>query len=136
MKQTTRIAIAALLHSAGKVLSAFAFEFGGTEAVGEPEAQPETTPDPEKPKRGRKAAAAQPETPAETVAPAEPDLAAPTVTGKTYEELKAIIKPVVEAGNGEDVKKVIAKYATNLKALEGKPEHHEAFEKEIAALVY
>lgn len=134
MKQTTRTAIAALLHSAGKVLSAFAFEFGGTEAVGEPEAQLETTPDPEKPKRGRKAAAAQPETPAEPAAPAEPT--APTVTGKTYEELKAIIKPVVEAGNGEDVKKVIAKFAENLKALEGKPEHHEAFEKEIAALVY
>lgn len=132
MKQTTRIAIAALLHSAGKVLSALAFEFGGTEAVGEPEAQPETTPDPEKPKRGRKAAAAQPETPAETIAPAQLE----TPTGKTYEELKAIIKPVVEAGNGEDVKKVIAKYATNLKELEGKPEHHEAFEKEIAGLVY
>lgn len=129
MKQTTRIAIATLIAAAGAALTAIAKEFCENVSLGTEPA----TPEEEKPKRGRKAAAAQPETPAETVAPAP---AAPTITGKTYEELKAIIKPVVEAGNGEDVKKVIAKYATNLKELEGKPEHHEAFEKEIAALVY
>lgn len=130
MKQTTRITIAALLHSAGSVLTALAAEFNGDDKPQETAA----TPEEEKPKRGRKAAAAaQPETPAEPAAPAQPE---PTVTGKTYEELKAIIKPVVEAGQGAEVKAVIAKFAENLKALEGKPEHHEAFEKEIAALVY
>lgn len=132
MKQTTRIAIAALLHSAGSVLTALAAEFNGGDDKPQETA---ATPEEEKPKRGRKAAAAaQPETPAESAALAQPET--PAVTGKTYEELKAIIKPVVEAGQGAEVKAVIAKFAENLKALEGKPEHHEAFEKEIAALVY
>lgn len=59
-----------------------------------------------------------------------------TVSGKTYEELQAIIRPLVESGQGADVKKVIAKYGESLKDISTKPQHHTAFEKDIAALSY
>jgi hypothetical protein len=131
MKNTTKVAIAGLLSAAGAVLNAFAAEYSGGEA------QPEA----EAPKRGtRKAAAAAPavETPA-TPAPepaAEPEAAAEG-EGKTYDELRALIAPVVKDGQGEEVKKIIKKYAGeggSLKTLEAK--HHAAFEKDIAALSY
>lgn len=57
-------------------------------------------------------------------------------TAKTYEQLRAIIEPVVKNGQGEEVKKVIAKYAPNLKELADLPQHHPAFEKDITALTY
>lgn len=89
--------------------------------------------EPTKGKRGRPPASATP--PAEQTPPAEE----PAVTGKTYEELQAIIRPVVEAGQGVDVKKVIKKYAPEtgaLKELATLPQHHATFEKDIAALSY
>lgn len=131
MKQTTRIAIAGLLSATASVLSCFADEFGGT-------ATPtETNPTPEAPKKGKKAAAAAAaeEKPAET--PAEP--AEEPTGGKTYDELRAIIEPIVKDGKGPEVKKVIGKYAPGgggLKELEKTPQHHAAFEKDIAALAY
>lgn len=129
MKPTTRIAIAQLLSAAGSVLTAFAAEFNGSE----PETQPETTPDPEKPRRGRKGAAAVP-----TVPTQEPDcgttcppLAEPTIT-KTYEDMKAVIKPFVDAARGEEVKEVIRKFAPSLREMD--PKHYAAFEAAMAAL--
>jgi hypothetical protein len=132
MKNTTKVAIAGLLSAAGAVLNALAAEYSGGEV------QPEA----EAPKRGtRKAAAAAPDpekpitpAPAETVA--EPEALAEG-GGKTYDELRALIAPVVKDGQGEEVKKIIKKYAGeggSLKTLEAK--HHAAFEKDIAALSY
>jgi hypothetical protein len=140
MKNTTKVAIAGLLSAAGAVLNAFATEFGS-------EAQPETAPA-ETPKRGtRKTGTAAalsapfgnaetPATPAPAEAAAEPEAAAEG-EGKTYDELRALIAPVVKDGQGEEVKKIIKKYAGEgglLKTLEAK--HHAAFEKDIAALSY
>jgi hypothetical protein len=131
MKNTTKVAIAGLLSAAGAVLNAFAAEFGG-------EAQPEA--EAPKAKRGKAAATAPTvETPA-TAAPAETAAEPETATegeGKTYDELRALIAPVVKDGQGEEVKKIIKKYAGeggSLKTLEAK--HHAAFEKDIAALSY
>lgn len=131
MKPNTRIALAGLLSAAGSLLNAFAAEFGADA----PEAA--TPADAPTPKRGKKTT----EKPAET-APVEPAAEPPAEEpatmgeGKTYEELRALIEPLVKAGQGEDVKKVIAKYAANLKELATKPEHHAAFEKDLAALAY
>lgn len=124
MKQTTRIAIAALLHSAGSVLTALAAEFNGDDKPQETTATPE-------PKRGRgkAAAAAQPETPAEPAAPAQPE---PTVTGKTYEDMKRVIKPLVEAGRGAEVRAAIAGFAPTLREMD--PKHYEAFQAAIVNL--
>lgn len=125
MKQTTKIAVAGLLSAAGAVLSAFAAEFNGGEA--EPAAE---TPAPKKTtKKTPTPAAATEEKPAETEEKKE------ETVGKTYEELRALIEPLVKAGQGEDVKKIIAKYSeAGLKGMESK--NHAAFEKDIAALSY
>jgi hypothetical protein len=80
----------------------------------------ENTEQPEKPKRGRPPAAAK----GEEEKP----------KGKTYEELQALIKPLVEAGQQAEVKKEITKYAENLKDLATKPEKHAAFIRDIEAL--
>jgi hypothetical protein len=132
MKSNTRIAIAGLLSAAGAVLNAFAAEFNGTEPDS---AAPAETP---KKTRGKAAAAPVAETPAEPAAPAEPTAPAEETTeGKSYEDLKALIAPLVKEGKGEEVKKVIKKYAGeggSLKTLEAK--HHASFEKDIAALAY
>jgi hypothetical protein len=132
MKNTTKVAIAGLLSAAGAVLNAFATEYGGGEA--QPEAEPP------KAKRGKAAAAAA--TPAAETAETATDVAAEPEAavegeGKTYDELRALIAPVVKDGQGEEVKKIIKKYAGeggSLKTLEAK--HHAAFEKDIAALSY
>ncbi len=147
MKPNTRIAIAALLHSAGKALSALAFEFGGVEAVGEPA----TTTEPSTPaaKRTRKGAAAAPvvadPTP-EPAAPAEEPTEEPAADNgtvpsgvMTFEELKELIRPFVQGGQQADVKKLIAKYdpdsaTPSIKTMPAK--NHAAFEKDIQALGY
>lgn len=125
MQKTTKHAIAGLLSAAGAVLTALAAELG-VETT-------ETTTTPETPKRrGR-----PPTTPApaETAPPAatEPEPAANT--GKSYEELRAMIEPFVKEGRGEEVKKIIAKYSSGgLKTMEAK--HHADFEKDLAGLNY
>lgn len=132
MKQSTKIAIAGLLSAAGSLLNAFAAEFG--EGVSET-----SSPETPAPKRGKKAAApaATTEPPADPVVepPAVPEEPATTGEGKTYEELRALIEPLVKGGQGEEVKKVIAKYSqSGLKGMEAK--HHASFEKDIQALSY
>lgn len=84
-----------------------------------------------KPKRGRPAgstnaapATPEPETHENTKAPEKP-------AGFTLDELKALVKPVVENGDAstkEAVKKVIASFGVgNLSELATRPEHHAAF---------
>jgi len=147
MKPTTRIAIAGLLSSAGAVLTALAAEFGSKEAqstdltIAEPVAA--EPPAPAKPKKQKTAPVV--ETPAEPAAepekteekPAEPET--PVTGGKTYEELKALIEPLVKGGQGAEVKKLIAKYdpessPSSIKTMPAK--NHAAFEKDIEALGY
>lgn len=130
MKQTTRITIANLLTAAGAVLTALATEFGGTTTT---EETPTETPA-AKPKKTPKVAAAAAEKPAEPE-PGEISQEEPA-GGKSYEDLRAMIEPLVKGGQGEDVKKVIAKYGANLKDIATKPETHAAFEKDLAALSY
>jgi hypothetical protein len=132
MKPTIQLALARLLAAAGALLNAIATEYSGDTPDPAPPAE---TPKTRKP---RTPAAPAAETPAEPTAPAEP--AAPaeeTTEGKTYEDLKALIAPLVKDGQGEEVKKVIKKYAGeggSLKTLESK--HHASFEKDIQALAY
>lgn len=128
MKPNTRIAIAALLSAAGAALTAFASEFGGDE-------KPDATPEPPAPAKAPKKAKKEEPAPAPAETPGEPETGGEATGGKTYEELRALIKPLVEGGQGAEVKAVIAKYsATGLKDMEAK--HHAAFEKDIAALGY
>lgn len=132
MKNTTKIALAGLLSAAGSLLNALAAEYSGADAP-ESTAAP-VAPDPAKPKKAPKA-----EKPAEKPAdpaPTEETTEASAEGGKSYEELRALIEPLVKGGQGEDVKKVIAKYGANLKEVSTKPQTHAAFEKDLAALSY
>lgn len=67
-------------------------------------------------------------------APAEtkPEPEAEQKVGKTLEELRALIEPLVKGGQGDEVKKVIAKYAPKLSEID--PKDHAAFSKDIEAL--
>lgn len=133
MKPTTRIALANLLSAAGSLIDAFAAEVGGPDSIqGEVTGQQPEAPAPKK-TRGKAAATPTTEKPADP-APTEETK---TEGGKTYDDLRAMIEPLVKAGQGPDVKTVIAKYAEGgLKELATKPEHHAAFEKDLAALSY
>lgn len=116
MSKTALVAIAA-------ALVAIAQELDPEQANG---AAPETGGEAPAKRRGRPpgSGAATGETTAPTAA-----------AGKTYDELKALIQPLVEAGQGEDVKKVIGKYSsTGLKDIPAKD--HAQFEKDLAALSY
>lgn len=91
------------------------------------EPAPEETQAPTK-RRGRPPGSAAPaETKAE--APAEEEK---KPAGKTIEELRSLIEPLVKDGQGDDVKKVIAKYAPKLSEID--PKDHAAFLKDIEAL--
>lgn len=96
--------------------------------------QPTTTK-----RRGRppgSTAAPAVEAPTETPTP-EPEkpVEESATTGKTYEELQAIIKPLVQAGRGTEVKKEIQKYGVaGLQQLAELPMHHDEFVKNIEAL--
>ncbi len=143
MKQPTRIAIAALLHSAGKALSALAFEFGGVEAAGEPATTTEPSTPAEPPAKTRKPREPKAEKPVEPAAPAEeasqPEETTEVPSGVMTFELKSLIEPFVKGGQGGEVKKLIAKYnpdsaTPSIKTMPAK--NHAAFEKDIQALGY
>lgn len=112
--------------------------------VTQPEPEQESTPTPAPRGRGRprkEETVKEPEPEQEPETAAEEDTnttpAKEEIKGKTLDELKAIIKPAVEAGKGAGVKAIIAKYAGEgkiLKDLAELPEHHEAFEKAVKAL--
>jgi hypothetical protein len=143
VKPTTRNSIASFLSAAGSLLSALASEFDSTEPADNTPA-PAPTPKPRAKKETGTPAAADPSPAASEAAttaaskqvdPAAPEPAEETSAGgKTYEELRALIEPFVKDGKGPEVKKIIAKYGTDLKSMEAK--HHAAFEKDISALGY
>lgn len=113
MNRNTQLAFAAFLV-------AYALELD-PEAPAEGAAATATGGEPAK-RRGRP--------PGSTAAAAEP--AAPV--GKTYEELKEIIRPVVEDGQQEAVKKLIVKHGgAVLKDIPA--QNHEAFTKDVQALI-
>jgi len=93
----------------------------------------------EKPKRGRPAKdAATVETPAAEVVvetkATEPEPTKPAApAGKTYEDMRALIQPlVVEQKRGAEVKAIVAKYAVSLSQMD--PKDYPAFEQDIEAL--
>jgi len=128
--RTALLAIAAALIGAGNGLQDFAND------AENPNAAPATpTGDGEAPKRrGRPPGAAAIAKAAEPVPGAAAEAAAEDDATR-FERNRALIKPLVDAAQGEDVKKVIAKYSKDgLKAL---PAASQAdFEKDIAALSY
>ncbi len=77
--------------------------------------------------------------PQEHTAEAKP--VAPAVKGKTLEELKALIQPLIKAARGTEVKKVINDHAPEghsgdytLSALSEHPEKHDSFVSAIEML--
>lgn len=135
MNNTTKLALAGLLSATGTFINALAAELSGQPtpepaAPAEAPTKPKKTPKAEKPAEKPIEPEPEPETPAPTEAKEE--------GGKTYDELRELIQPLVKGGQGEDVKKVIAKYAPEggLKVLATLPQHHAAFEKDLAALSY
>lgn len=90
-----------------------------------------------------------PATQTTTAAPAEPEPAAkpaePPKGGKTLDELKALIAPLVKAARGSEVKALLNKHAPadynaseanpyTLSLLSERPEVHEAFVQDIEML--
>jgi hypothetical protein len=101
------------------------------------------TPDPEATPKRRGRAPSNPTPPATETAP--PEQTHPVETKvetpahdaeAAYQKLRAVILPLVESGKGPEVKKVIAKYGTDLKDIATRPECHAAFEKDIEPLNY
>jgi len=124
-------------------ITRIANELGGV-CGGETPAAPENANEPAPPKsrRGRPPTTATPP-PAETAPPEQTQTAEDKPqNGETvdveaaYQKLRAIILPVVNAAKGPEVKKVIAKYGTDLKDIATRPECHAAFEKDIEPLNY
>ena len=143
MKPNTRIAIAGLLSAAGAALNAFAAELSGATPPENPsEPVAETQPEPTKPKRTRAVKEEAP-APTEPTAPAE-EKAAPVeakpaadetiVSEEQYQELRALIEPLVKGGQGADVKTIIAKYSDSGKLREIRAAQKAAFEKDIEAI--
>lgn len=117
------LGVAAIL--AGAASAAKAFAEGAEEPAGadkSPDAGGETT------KRGRGRPAAADKSPEGATAGGPTD-------AERLESNKALIKPLVDDGQGEEVKKIIAKYSkTGLKDL---PAANQAdFEKDIAAISF
>ncbi len=134
MNLTTRTALAQLLAAAGATLNAFAAELGATPFTSaEPEAQPETLAEPA-PVKTRKPREPKVEKLAEPVIEPTPEQEQPKLNGKTYDDMKAVIEPLVKEGRGAEVKATIAKYSPTLKEMD--PSNYAAFEKDIEALSY
>lgn len=111
MKKETLIAIAA-------ALSAIALEITGEEPADNENGGGEGQDAPKK--RGRPPGSTSKE---------------PTNAGKTLDELREIVRPLLEEGRNDEVKKVVAKYTKVGGVLKDLPaEHHAAFIKDIEAL--
>lgn len=137
MKPSTKIAIASLLAALGDAFKAFAAELTGATPPDAPETpQPETPKTTRKPKAEKPAPVVETTTTATEAAAEEAAEETPTGNGKTYEDMRALIEPLVKNGQGADVKKIIAKYSPEggLKAMDAK--HYAAFEKDLAAIEY
>lgn len=122
--KTTILALATAASALATAASALAEECGGESTVTTaPDEKPEATEAaPTGRGRGRgKAAPAAEEEPAKSGV-------------QSYDELKDLIKPLVEEKRGEEVKKVIAKYGASLKEIAD--DKKAAFVKDIEALSY
>lgn len=73
------------------------------------------------------------ETVAEKEKPADPEPEADPPGTMTYDQLKDLIAPLMEADRNQEVTSVIQKYGPRLKDLEKK--HHAAFKRDIQALL-
>lgn len=58
----------------------------------------------------------------------------PVTGGKTIDDMRAFIEPLIKATRGAEVKAVIKKYAPTLIQMD--PKDYPAFEKDIEALLY
>jgi len=133
MKPTTKLAIAALISALGDTFKAIAAELSGATAPAETQSDPATPeapaePAPVKTRKPREPKAEKP------VEPEPTTTEQPKLNGKTYDDMKAVIEPLVKEGRGAEVKATIAKYSPTLKEMD--PAHYAAFEKDIEALSY
>lgn len=118
------LGLAALANAMAEAAKAFASTIGdeSPEAAAQPQA-PAAGGEDTKPKRGRPAAQPKAEAPA-----------GPT-DEERFEANKTRIKPLVEGGQGADVKAVIGKYSkTGMKDIPA--DQQAAFEKDLEALSY
>jgi len=121
MKKSTLIAIAAALAAIAAELDTT----GAVAAINDETDTPdndtqETTPAPTSGRGSR--------------GPRKPKEEAEAPVGKTLDELKAIIKPLIDDARGDEVKKIIAKYGASLKEIPA--EKHADFIKDIDAISY
>lgn len=110
----------------------------GASCGGDTPSTPTVDAEPPKPRRGRAPASATPPA-TETAPPEQTQTAEPAQTHDAeaaYQKLRGVINGPVTAGKGQEVKKVIAKYGTDLKDIATRPECHAAFEKDIEPLNY
>lgn len=128
MKKTTILALASAASALATAAASVADELETGETPDNQQQGATLAGDAEPPKRrGRPPGSTSAAAPAQTEA-------TPATTGKTHEELREIIKPLVTEGRGEEVKTVIAKYGASLKEIPA--DKHAAFEKDIQALQY
>jgi len=139
MKQTTKLALAAFLNSSAGLLSALAADLSGVTpapAVTE-EPTPAEAPAEEKKPRAKKAVVEKPAEPVVEKDAEEPAAEEKPVTiGKTYDDMKAVIEPLVKADQGAAVKAVIAKHSPTGKLVDMDPAKYADFEADIDALSY
>jgi len=130
MTNRTLLYIAAIASAIADTTNKF---IGGTpEATGDTNAAPETPTAQTTSRRGRPPKE-NPATPPTEENPTTPPAEEPVKGAKTEEELREVIKPLVEDGRGEEVKKLIAKHGgTKLADLPAK--NHAAFVRDIEAL--
>lgn len=129
-KQSAILALATAAAALANAATLLAQELGTENTGTTTTPQPEATADAPKRGRGRPAATEAP-APVEQPATPAPEPAKPA--GLSYEELRELIRPLVEAGRGEEVKKEIAKYGSSLKEIPA--DKTGAFKKDIEALL-
>lgn len=149
----TKTQLAAIFHFIGDVLcSVEPTPAESPETASDPNGgAPATTPKRQgRPRKVQDAPATEvaPVTQTTTAAPAEPEPAKPAEPpkgGKTLDELKALIAPLVKAARGGEVKALLNKHAPadynasesnpyTLSLLSERPEVHEAFVQDIEML--
>lgn len=128
MKKTTILALASAASALATAAASVADELVETPDNPQQES-PDNAASGEPPKRRGRPPGSTNAPPAQTETPA------PAATGKTYEQMRELITPLVKEGRGEEVKKIITGYgASSLKELPA--DKYPAFEKDIEALSY
>ncbi len=127
MTKNTKIQLGIIIGAIAAIGAELLGETGNTPT---PETVTADPPAGEAPKRRGRPAAEKPA--AETPAPETPT-PTPPVVGKTIDELRALYRPIVEEGRGDEVKAIMKKHGANSVA-ELAPEKHADFIKDIEAL--